>query len=158
MSKKVIIFFAEYGVLFQGGLLIIISLQKHSWVEEMEVFVTGGVVLLLSLTVAKILKHVFRKYRPGLSSQFFKPRGFYAFPSGHATGLASVSSFITRIDLVLGFFAWVTALLVMYARVKAHVHDVYDMVGGVIVGLLVTYYVTPIATQYVLSFLVPSFL
>lgn len=158
ISKNSIIFFAEYAVVVPGILLLLASLQANSLVEEVHIFVTGSILLLTALFIARVLKIVIKKKRPPQEVEFFTPGGIYAFPSGHATGLASVTLFIIMQNVVLGLFAGIISLLIMRARVKAHVHDGYDMIAGVCVGGLTTYLLASYVSRDITPYLMAVFL
>lgn len=62
-------------------------------------------MLFLSLAVAVILKRIIHKKRPPKKVEFFTPYNKYAFPSGHATGLFSVTYVIFLTSIPLGIVA-----------------------------------------------------
>lgn len=50
------------------------------------------------------------------------------------------------INTEIGSISLIISLIVIVARVKAHVHDLYDMAGGIILGVLTSYFfVGPVA-------------
>lgn len=158
MYNKVIIFLAQYLVIAEGLVLLILSLQEDSLLKKVSIVFTGGALLILSVATTKILKYLIHKSRPPKDQELFTPFDTYAFPSGHATGLASVTTYITLNSSTLGLIAAGITLIIVYARVKARVHDTYDIIAGIIVGVVVTYLMINYTTNYVMGYFVPTLL
>lgn len=93
-SKKLIIFCSEYLVIALLILALILALEQNSLYEGVYILVVGSLVLGLSLVCKEVLKRVIRKERPSSDIKLFIPGDRYAFPSGHATGVASVTVFL----------------------------------------------------------------
>ena len=157
MSQKIIIFCALYLVLLQGVLLSAISLLEPTLVLQVAVFVSGTILLLLSVTTSKLLKRIIHKARPA-QEELFIPYDKYAFPSSHAAGLASISFFIFPYDIFLGLVSTVISLIIVDARVRSRVHDVYDIVAGLFLGVIVTSILYDVIVRYVTFYLVPTFI
>ena len=143
MRKEIIIFTAVYLVVIEGLVLFLFSLQEESIKESIIVFMTGSIVLLIALIIAKILKRIIHKHRPPKKLEIFEPFDKYAFPSGHATGLSTVTFFIFERNIFLGIISFFISLFIVVARMKAKVHDYVDIIGGIILGVSVTYLISP---------------
>jgi undecaprenyl-diphosphatase len=156
--KKLIIFFAEYVVLLQGVLLLILSVRQKDTVVAVAVFVSGVIVLLISVIVTKILKVIIHKKRPPERIEYFEPFDRYAFPSGHATGLFSITLFMWSQSTLFGILGLLVTVLILTARVKSHVHDVVDIVAGACVGSVVTYVAMSWTESMLVPYLINSFL
>jgi undecaprenyl-diphosphatase len=155
MNKRLTVFIAEYGVVGLGALFLLSSLQGGSLYNVLSRATTGGVLLIFSLMVTYVFKKIIKKERPPQKEDLFNPSGRYAFPSGHATGLTTISLYILSVSSFLGLLAALFSFIVMKARVDAKVHDVTDMAGGIIVGALAIFllhrFVESIVAPYLLS-------
>jgi membrane-associated phospholipid phosphatase len=136
-TRPVTVFLASFAPLFQVFTFVVAS---YNGVLFSTVFCIVGVIMLLaSLVTASIIKRIVHKKRPPKRQEYFKPFGTYAFPSGHATGMVAIAMYIFFSNQVLGLISFIVALIVMIARVRARVHDIYDMLGGAMLGLLFAY-------------------
>lgn len=158
MHNKVIIFLAQYLVIVEGMVLLILSLQQNTLFSAVGIVLIGGSLLIISVATTKIFKYLIHKSRPPKDQELFTPLDTYAFPSGHATGLASVSMYITLNSVILGAIAIVVSLIIVYARVKSRVHDTYDIVAGTIVGVAVTLLMVHHVTNYISGYFIPALL
>lgn len=138
LSKKLIIFGAEYLVVFEGVLFFILAFQKPT-IQNTFIFVTTGALLIgISFLVAHILKIVFHKSRPPKNQELFIPADMYAFPSEHATSLAALSVVVFRDNIEYGLIVLGIGVVVLTCRVLAKVHRVSDMVVGVALGTCIS--------------------
>ena len=161
MSRKVIpfiVFCAVYLVVAVGLIFVLVGFFKHPQHGAITTYLTGGSLLLLSLTIAKVLKRTIHKKRPPKKKELFMPFDTYAFPSGHATGLSSITLFIFLYSIPLGICSLIISLVIVIARVESYVHDTVDIIGGIIVGSLVTYTSYPIVLNFVDVYISPLFL
>ncbi len=153
--KSGIIFCAEYLVLAQVPIFLLLALQSPTLPERAGVIITCLVLFLFAVLVTKILKRIIRKRRPSKKIEYFIPFDTYAFPSAHATALFSISAFIISQNIWSGIISFGVSLCVVIARVKSHVHDFSDILAGLVVGVLVTYYCMPYVTTWVYTSLIP---
>jgi membrane-associated phospholipid phosphatase len=158
MRKQVIIFFAEYVVLFEGLLLFLLACRQKDTISGISLFISGTILLLVSVGITKVLKVLIRKKRPPERIEYFQPFDTYAFPSGHATGLLSVTFFMGSHSTLFGILALLTSFTILLARVKSHVHDGLDMFAGACVGILVTYSLMPFTEAALVPYMVNAFL
>ena len=158
MKKKIIIILAEYLVILEGGLLFYLSLGAHTFIEQIRILVVAVILLTFSLIISKILKKVINKSRSPNMQEYFIPHDKYAFPSGHATGLASVTIFLFFNSIILGTLGLMLTLFTVIARVKSHVHDSYDIVAGLVLGSSITFFLFTPVTTFVAKYVVPLLL
>ena len=136
-TRPTTIFLASFAPLFQVFTFTVAAYNGASF--SLIFGIVGLLMLLTSLLTASLLKRFIHKKRPPKRQEYFKPFGTYAFPSGHATGMVAVAFYILFVNQLLGLISLVIACIVMIARVKARVHDVYDMIGGALLGALFAY-------------------
>lgn len=153
-----VIICAEYFVVGTGVLFLVLVLQQPSLYEQARVVFVGGGLLFLALATSVILKRVIHKKRPPRKVELFIPYNKYAFPSGHATGLFSITLFLFTENKFLGGLSLFLSLLIVTARVKSNVHDAIDIIGGAILGVMVTYNAMPYVDSYITTYLLPSIL
>jgi undecaprenyl-diphosphatase len=148
----VIIFFAQYFpylVIILAGLFLLfhhevfqaenpfqVFLQKKK--EILFAFFTG----IVAYIVASILKIFIHTPRPFDAFSFVHPliseTGF-SFPSGHATFFMALAVAIFFYHKKAGYVFMFFALLIGLARIIAGVHFPVDILGGFILGALVSY-------------------
>jgi undecaprenyl-diphosphatase len=159
MYKKWIIFCAEYMVLIEGVLLAVFAYSVSPGLfSSALLFLSATICLLVSVAAAKVLKQIIRKKRPAAKTEYFRPFDTYAFPSGHATGLFSVTYFIASIDIMFGAVSLLVTLFILSGRVKSHVHDTVDMLGGAFLGVVLTYILMPSVTESFVPYLIYALL
>lgn len=156
IKKHFIIFCAEYLVIIQGLLFVLLIVQTDGGREKVVVLFAGVTLLGVSLLVTKILKRIIRKKRPPQRVEFFVPFDRYAFPSAHATALFSMTLFILSQNVWIGLASLMVSVLIVIARVQSHVHDYVDIVGGFFVGVVATYGLMVYVTTYVNTVVVPG--
>lgn len=112
-----------------------------------------GIVLLLSLFFTsllgnQILKPLFHRARPcdvtpDISLLIPRPRGF-SFPSGHTMAAftsATVLSHLKYNNKKTGIFFYSLAGLIGFSRIYLYVHYPSDVLGGILFGILVGWFV-----------------
>jgi len=110
---------------------------RKSVKEFFIVFVTAGAAGLIS----KLLKILIHTSRPTLvlqniSTLFTKTS--YAFPSDHATFFMALALSMFFINKKAGYVFFIFALLIGIARIMAGVHFPVDILGGFILGGIVS--------------------
>lgn len=102
----------------------------------------GLLAFVLAWVLAEILKDIFPTTRPFIlnneTPQVFFPGNDGAFPSGHTASSFALALTIFKHDRKIGSLYLVLALLIGTARVLANVHYPVDILGGIILGALVS--------------------
>jgi membrane-associated phospholipid phosphatase len=155
-TKKLTIFCAEYLVIVVAIIFVYLIYIQDTVAEEISIILIGGILFLLVTAFAAILKRIIHKNRPVQDFELFVPFGEYAFPSGHATMLFAVTFFIFTESYTLGLISLLFSSIIVVARVKSRVHDAKDIIGGVLIGTLLTYALLPYIATYVITYLTPS--
>lgn len=143
-----VIFFLATYLIYLAPLcalyVIIASKSKNPYKEIALVAVSSFVAWVICVLV---LKNLFAHARPSIDQALFIPNDLYSFPSGHA-------AFMYALFFAMYYFVgrgWIVplvlAVLTSVARVLAHVHYWYDIIGsiffsGIIVYLLARWYTT----------------
>jgi membrane-associated phospholipid phosphatase len=154
LKQKYIFFCVEYLAMFQVLLLMVLALCIEGGViEKVTVFVAGSLLLLVALLFAKLLKRLINRKRPERCVEFFKPKNVHAFPSGHTTGLIVLAFFMIGKSIPFGVLALCIACVVMIARIRVHLHDGIDILGGIILGVAVAYLATTYIELHVTQYL-----
>ena len=103
------------------------------------------VAMLLGLIFCNgIIKHLVMRTRPydtwgfplRRDSLLIPALNDYSFPSGHTTSSVAASTAIFKDHSVLGFVAFLFALLIAFSRLYLGVHYPSDVFGGLILGFL----------------------
>ncbi len=155
-EKRFSIFCAEYLVLVSGVLFGICALLGENLSTQVEIILVGGMLLVISLTIAKILKKIIRKARPSKRTELFQPFDRYAFPSAHSASLFALTAYTLGQNLLIGILSLVCTVLIVVGRVKTNVHDYVDIAGGFVIGVAVAFYLAPYIIVYVSTYLVPA--
>ncbi|MCR9066862.1 MAG: phosphatase PAP2 family protein [Cytophagales bacterium] len=96
--------------------------SEHSHVKD---FALG---FLCSELTTHSLKRIIDKPRPN--------GGRFSFPSGHTSAAFFGASFVhQRFGYKVGIPTYLLATYVGYTRIKANKHDIYDVLGGAVIGL-----------------------
>ncbi|MFA5932427.1 MAG: phosphatase PAP2 family protein [Candidatus Paceibacterota bacterium] len=104
------------------------------------VFFSGFLAYFISVLL-KVLFHTLRPFLalPNVQSLFFES-GF-AFPSGHATFFSAIALSIFFLHKKAGYVFMALALIIGLARITAGVHFPIDILGGFVIGGIVSYLV-----------------
>lgn len=97
---------------------------------------------LVTWTISEIIKYIFPSLRP-FQVNDFTPLTLTvpwdgAFPSGHTALAFALSVTILKHDKKVGILYLIMAGLVGVARIMAHVHYPIDIIGGAVLGTVVS--------------------
>jgi undecaprenyl-diphosphatase len=149
---NLVVFFAEYFPYLVILLAIIFLLSHHDvltsknkfkdsihkWKEIL--FVSLSIILAwISSILLKIVFHVSRPFIvfPNIVPLFRETD--FSFPSGHATFFMAVAVAIFLYHKKMGYLFIFFAVLIGVARVIAGVHFPIDILGGYLVGFIISY-------------------
>ena len=111
----------------------------HKWKEVFFVSLSVFLAWLSSI----LLKIIFHSPRPFIEFPniipLFRPTD-YAFPSGHSTFFMAVAVAILLYHKKIGYIFIIFAILIGVSRVIAGVHFPVDIIGGYILGFLISYF------------------
>ncbi|MCD6515351.1 MAG: phosphatase PAP2 family protein [Candidatus Odinarchaeota archaeon] len=95
-------------------------------------------LLLTSLWLNCIIKDIFKLPRPPVEERKISVEG-YGFPSGHSQGSTTLWGYLTLRfrNKLLAFSSVIIIALVSYSRIYLRVHYWYDVVGGIVLGLII---------------------
>ena len=155
MKESLLRFCSEYLVVGSIVILTVLAYRQPTQEEGVIFFLTVSILLITALIIQKILKRIIHKSRPRQSEDVFTPLDTFAFPSGHATGLTVLMLFVFDRDATLGFILLILSTCVLTARILSNVHDIKDIIGGIVLGAVATYFLTTPIQNFVAVYLVP---
>lgn len=88
--------------------------------------------------VAHFLKDLIAHPRPSDIVTLIRPNDAYSFPSGHASFMFALAFTMYHLDKKASWLLFALAVVTGIARVFAGVHYWYDILGGAILGYLVS--------------------
>lgn len=140
MSEILITFFASFLVWFMfGGLFVLWVIDGKIKREQV---VHALVSFALAWAISDIIKKVFPTLRPfevnGLAPLTLIARGDGSFPSGHTASSFALATTIFLHNRRVGTGFLVAALVVGIGRILSNVHYPVDIVGGAIIGILIS--------------------
>ncbi len=107
----------------------------------------GGVALSVGLLLCLIignltLKPLIGRTRPfdlveGMELLISTPTDF-SFPSGHTLSSTVAATVLTMTDKRFGYFAIPLAVLIAFSRLYLYVHFLTDVLGGVLIGAVIS--------------------
>ncbi|MEK7471029.1 MAG: phosphatase PAP2 family protein [Patescibacteria group bacterium] len=134
----IIIFFAVYFLYIVIVLALLFLFRVFNWKEFILICVSGGFAWIF----AKILKILIHTPRPfDIFSQvhsLFLETG-YAFPSGHTAVASAIAFALFFINKKIGYIFIFFTLIIGIVRIIAGVHFPIDILGGFILGGIVSY-------------------
>lgn len=137
MKRKIILWCAEYLVYIEAGIVLLFIAKQKTVMESIIQIGTIGILTIVIWYLGALLKFLIRKERPeGDKVPILRDR--YSFPSMHAVTVISASTYVLLQNIYLGVAMYVIAFLLMYSRVKSSMHYWIDMIGGVLIGVVIT--------------------
>ncbi|HBA45790.1 hypothetical protein A2W67_00070 [Candidatus Nomurabacteria bacterium RIFCSPLOWO2_02_40_28] len=134
---ELVIFFSVYFI-YIVIIASLIFLFRSSRKELILLCISGGLAYAFA-KILKILMHTERPFVlfPQVTSLFLETG--YAFPSGHTAVASAIAFLIYFYNKKAGYIFMLFALLIGIARIIAGVHFPVDILGGFILGALVSY-------------------
>jgi glycerophosphoryl diester phosphodiesterase len=141
--------FKAFSALGYGGFLFLF-LPLGYWLLSKNIFARVGLWLLLSAILNAYLKDLFQDPRPDPVLQLDPAVGLsYGFPSGHAQ-IAVVIWFWIAWE-VRKTWMWVLSSILVagicFSRLYLGVHDMGDVLGGIVIGLITLLFFIFITTK-----------
>jgi len=162
LASVVILFFATTFhyvlVLFTFFFLVRMHILKYQSsraflrLEHVKIFLSDMSAIIFSILgaflLSEVLKQAINTPRPYLFEGYASnliDLGYYAsFPSSHTAVLSALAITILFSYKRPGIFLLIGALVVGFARVAAGVHFSTDIVGGFLVGLLISFLIATV--------------
>jgi undecaprenyl-diphosphatase len=133
------LFFADYLIYFLVLGFLFLVLMETGPRRKLYLFAEGALAVILARgIVTELIRHFYYNPRP------FEAYGFTplisesgaSFPSGHMTFLFALALVIWYANRKWGSIYFVLSALVGLARIYAGVHWPYDVLGGIVIGLV----------------------
>lgn len=127
-----------------------LAVLRQKWKEIVLVFFAG----IFARIIIEILKYLIHMERPFIKLQnvfSLFPETGYSFPSGHAAFFMALAFAIFFTHKKAGYIFMFFALLIGFARIVGGVHSPIDILGGFIVGFLISYIVYRFFSFYKMS-------
>ncbi len=134
MSDSLIVFVTTYSPYLGFGLIILMKNKK--------LFLLTSCSLLLSFASIYLIHLFIQIPRPFLvlhTTPLIPPPNSYSFPSGHSATMAVYASALLLIKSKWAIFFLLWALLVGYSRIYVRVHYPIDVLGGLVLGFIITF-------------------
>jgi len=138
-----------------GDSFIWAGLTVAAWFLGDRTWKTRAVITFAGLALAEIvvigLKMIIRRKRPpGTSGMIYRKADPYSFPSGHAARAALLSLLAWQLGPLAAFVAIVAWSPVMVlSRIAIGIHYVFDVIGGVLLGGVLTAVVLAVASAVI---------
>ncbi len=140
--EQAITTFGYFGHAAVGG-TIGVALLAHGYLNNHERNKRAGIAIIAALiitgAVSEVSKHTIQMPRP-------RVRSSYGFPSGHTTTAFSLASTLAVTFPALSPLFFILAVLTGISRMYLRAHFTVDVIGGMIVGLVVSF---PIAKKII---------
>ena len=138
-----------YIVIILAALFLLFHHEVFGAAEPFRVFIQKkkeillafftGIVAYLVADILKIFIHTPRPYDAFLMVHSLFPETGFSFPSGHATFYMALAVSIFFYHKKAGYIFMLFALLIGIARIIGGVHFPIDILGGFILGGLISY-------------------
>lgn len=118
------------------------SIRFKRLVRKFAIICGPAILAYLIGTVLKEIIHLDRSFvQNNEIKPLFSPTQKYSFPSSHATTFSALALSVYFYNKKIGIFLLVSALVIGIMRIVAGVHFPLDILGGFILGGLISYLV-----------------
>ncbi|EJF90662.1 undecaprenyl-diphosphatase [Bartonella tamiae] len=150
------IFCAKYLIYFIPLHLIVL------WLLGGEIERRAAIAVLIAVVVGLVCSFLIGQvaFRPrpfvvGLGRALIQHKENASFPSNHALIFAAYSTVLCCFHYRKAFkLALILALLTCWGRIFTGVHYPFDVLGGVILGIIITFFVVRYALRFIPSFII----
>jgi undecaprenyl-diphosphatase len=139
-NDEIIRFFAQDLVVILTGIVCVFILLKYK--KNRRIGKEFGIVTLCSVLAAFILRRIihlfYHSVRPlvAYSAPHLFSVNSYSFPSGHTIFMFSLATAVYFFNKPLSYFLYVCGFAIGVSRIIAGVHYPFDILGGIILGIL----------------------
>lgn len=128
-----------------AGLTVYLEERRHPGISSRDkrfTFYFFAGFLLTSIFTMFLLKNVFHRPRPyvefNLSNVSRTCPTDFSFPSAHAATAFAAASILTYFDRKRRLLYYLIAILISYSRIYLGCHFLLDVIGGAVVGTLIS--------------------
>jgi undecaprenyl-diphosphatase len=144
---RLIVDFGEYllyPILVGVAALIVYEWRKKRWSKMWGYIVAVLGALIARFVIAEAIRLLYHRPRPFLALHLphLLSDTSYSFPSGHTIFLFALATGVYRVNKRIGWALYALALFIGLARVAGGVHYPSDILGGIILGILISVVVT----------------
>jgi len=149
--NSIIFFCATYFIYIS-----VLYVAYYSFYKGDKKYLIRNLILVIGgATVAWVINHFLKNIvahpRPDLALALLLPNDPYSFPSGHASFMFALGFLMSYFNKRAGVIILILALVTGIARVLSGVHYWYDILGGAILGYIVSYIIFFFYKKYFLK-------
>ncbi len=155
----IIIFFAEYFLYFLIGFFILfLILSPIPKKEKIYILITTILILADNLVITGIIRYFYHRPRPflALPCQNLITENSYSFPSRHATFSFALAMIVYLFNKKWGIGFFIAAIVISLSRIAAGVHYPSDILGGMIIGIAISWIIFHLSKKYTTKFIKKS--
>ena len=138
---RFLMFYTELGSTFGAGLVFVLLIALSGWKILPLVF-----IYLTQLGIVELIKFLFKTPRPNYLKKHDNIFGFdttsSSFPSGHTSNAFTMAFLISgfyQTSPIVSIILYLTACAVAVSRIYLGKHYLVDIIGGIVIGLSVSY-------------------
>jgi undecaprenyl-diphosphatase len=147
--NTLIIFCAAYLIFIAAAYATLHIYFKHEHKHHMRHIVMVIGTAVLAWVIAHFAKDWIGHLRPTGVPTLIAPDDTYSFPSGHASFMFALAFTMHYLDRKAARILFALAIVTGIARVLAGVHFWYDIVGGAVFGLVISWIVVTLCKRFI---------